>query len=186
MDLKLLLAIQYVCEKAYIAVPWDDIARIMGPTTTGSDILDHLATTRTQMVARGLDVPPPLSFPEKIKKANRKNPYHSKKSDDKDEAWDVDESDVESGDPIAKRTKMSTEVSSKRKVHDDTDDGEHMNAEVIISGQRRLNLEDDYTSHPKTDPIDKKDLVVPPTTTKEDVHEAVVHKPRVDKKEKGL
>ena len=38
----------------------------MGPATTGSDVLDHLATTRTQMVAKRLDVPP-LNFPGTMK-----------------------------------------------------------------------------------------------------------------------
>ena len=66
LDSKLLLAIQYVCKVANIAVPWDDIAHLMGPATTGSDVLDYLATTRTQMVAKGLDVPPPLNFRGKM------------------------------------------------------------------------------------------------------------------------
>ena len=177
VDLKLLLAIQYVCEKAYIAVPWDDVARVMGPASTGSDILDHLARTRTQMVARGLDVPPPLDFPGKIGKVNTNYPYDSRSSDDNDEARDVDDSDTECGEPSAKRAKIITKVSSKRKVHDDTDYGEHMNAEVIITGQRRLDLEDGCASRPKTNlrTLDKKGLVIPPTSTKKDVHEAVIH-----------
>ena len=176
LDLKLLLAIQYACEKAYIAVPWDDVARVMGPATTGSDILDYLATTRTQMVARRLDVPPPLNFPGKIEKINGHSPYYSNSSDDKDEAWDVDDSDIKCGEPIVKRVKTSTQGSSKRKVQDDTGDGEHMNPEVILTGQRWLNSEDNYASHPKTDPRTsyKEGLVVSPTPTKKDVHEAVV------------
>ena len=175
VDLKLLLAIQYVCEKAYIAVPWDDVARVMGPATTGSDILDYLASTRTQMVARGLDVPPPLNLPGKIEKVNRESPHNSNSSDDDDEARDVDDSDIKYGEPMAKRAKMSTKDSSKRKVHDDTDDGEHMNAEIIITGQRRLGSEDDYASKPKTDPraLYKKGLVVCPPPVRKDVHEAV-------------
>lgn len=187
LDLKLLLAIHYACGKAYIAVPWDDIAREMGPGTTGSDILDYLATTRTQMVARGLDVPPPPSPPSKIKEANRKILYWSNKSDDNDEAWDVDDSDTESGDPIAKRAKMSTKASSTRKVYDDTGDGEYVNAEVVITGQRRLDLADDYASHPKTDPrtLYQKRLIFPPTSTKKDVHEAVFHNGKVVDTVKG-
>ena len=176
-DLKLLLAIQYVCKIAKLAVPWDDIARVMGPAITGSEILQHLATTRTRMVAIGLDVPPPLDFPRKIEKFNENTSYYFYNFDDNDEAWDVDDSDIEYGEPIAKRGKMSTEGSSKRKVHDGTDGGDHMSAEVIITGQRRLNLEDDYASHSKTDPrtLYKKGLVVSPTPTKKNAHEAVVH-----------
>ena len=170
-DLKLLLAIQYACEKASIAVPWDEIARVMGRATTGSGILDHLAITRARMIARGLEVPPPF------KKVNRKTPYYSDGFGDNDEAWDVNDSDTESGDPIAKRAKMSTRVSSTRKVHDDTDEGGRMNAEVIIPGVRQIDLEHDYASHPKTDPRTsyKKGLVVSSISMKKDVHEAVVH-----------
>ena len=40
----------------------DDIAWDMRPAITSSDILQYLATTRTRMVARGLDVPPPLRY----------------------------------------------------------------------------------------------------------------------------
>ena len=152
VDLRLLLAIQYVCEKSYIAVPWDDVARVMGPATTGSGILDYLATTRTQMVARGLDVPPPLNFPGKIEKVNRNCPDYPNSSDDNDEAWDVDDSDIKYGEPMAKRAKMSTKGSSKRKGQHDTDD-------------------------PRT--LYKKGLVVSPTPVKKDVHEAVVHDRKV-------
>ena len=181
VDLKLLLAIQYVCEKAYIAVPWDDVARVMGPATTGSDILDYLATTRTQMVARGLDVPPTLNLPGKIEKVNRNSPCHSSSSDDDDEAWDVDDSNVKYRKPMARRAKMSTKGSSKGKVHDDTDDGEHMNAEIIITGQRQLDLKDGCASRPKTDPrtLYMKGLVVSPAPMKKDVHKAVVHSRKV-------
>ena len=140
LDLKLLLAIQYVCKIAKLAVPWDDIARVMGPAVTASKILQHLATIRSGMVAIGLDVPPPLDFPGKIEISDRKIPYYCYNFDDNDEAWDVDDSDIEYGEPIAERAKMSTEGSSKRKVHDGTDDGDHMNAEVIITGQRWLDV----------------------------------------------
>ena len=181
VDSKLLLAIQYACEKASIAVPWDDIAHVMGRATTGCGILDHLATTRTRMIARGLEVPPRLNFPSKIKKVNRKTPSYSNEFGDNDEAWDINDLDIESGDPIAKRAKMSTRVFSSRKVNGDTDEGGHMNAEVIIPGLRRVDLEHDYASHPKTDTrtLYKKGLVVSSASTKKDVHEAVVHNRKV-------
>ena len=152
VDLKLLLAIQYVCEKSYIAVPWDDVALVMGPATTGSGILDYLATTRTRMVARGLDVPPPLNFPGRTEKVNRNSPDYPNSSDDNDEAWVVDDSDIKYGEPMTKRAKMSTKGSIKRKVRNGTDD-------------------------PGT--LYKESLVISPTPVKKDVNEAVAHNRKV-------
>ena len=45
---------------AGLTVPWDEIGRVMGEEITGSAVIQHLAKTRSRMIARGLDVPPPL------------------------------------------------------------------------------------------------------------------------------
>ena len=45
---------------AGLTVPWDEIGRVMGEEITGSAVIQHLAKTRTRMISRGLDVPPPL------------------------------------------------------------------------------------------------------------------------------
>ena len=60
LDLKMLLGFQYVCNKANLTVPWDELGQIMGPNITGSAVIQHLAKTRARMLAKGLDVPPPL------------------------------------------------------------------------------------------------------------------------------
>ena len=60
MDQKLLLSFQYASNVAGLAVPWDEIGRVMGEGITGSAVIQHLAKTRTRMIARGLAVPPPL------------------------------------------------------------------------------------------------------------------------------
>ena len=56
----LLLAVQQACNVKNVAVPWDDIGRIMGPQITGGAVIQHLAKLRIRMVAQDLPVPPPL------------------------------------------------------------------------------------------------------------------------------
>ena len=60
MDKKLLLAMQYSCNFAGLAVPWNDIGIIMGTGITGGAVIQHLAKLRIRMVGQGLSVPPPL------------------------------------------------------------------------------------------------------------------------------
>ena len=60
LDYKLLLGMQYQCNVAGLAIPWDDIGVLMGPNITGSAVIQHLAKIRSRMVAKGLPVPPPL------------------------------------------------------------------------------------------------------------------------------
>lgn len=60
LDYKLLLGMQYECNVAGIVIPWENIGRLMGPHISGSAVIQHLAKTRSRMVAKGLSVPPPL------------------------------------------------------------------------------------------------------------------------------
>ena len=60
MDKKLLLAMQYQCNFAGLAVPWAEIGAIMGEGITGGAVIQHLAKLRLRMVAQNLSVPPPL------------------------------------------------------------------------------------------------------------------------------
>lgn len=60
MDKKLLLAMQYQCNFAGLAVPWTEIGAIMGEGITGGAVIQHLAKLRIRMVNQGLSVPPPL------------------------------------------------------------------------------------------------------------------------------
>ena len=60
MDKKLLLAIQYQCNRAGITIPWDGVGNLMGEKITGGAVIQHLAKLRVRMVAFNLSVPPPL------------------------------------------------------------------------------------------------------------------------------
>lgn len=67
-DQKLLLYVDYVCSQMGIAIPWDDIARIMEPRDlaqgekpmTGEAIKQHMAKLRDHRSKNNLDVPPKL------------------------------------------------------------------------------------------------------------------------------
>ena len=49
MDKKLLLSIQSECNAQGINIPWNNIAAIVGPTITGSAVIQHLAKLRIRM-----------------------------------------------------------------------------------------------------------------------------------------
>ncbi|KAI4171216.1 MAG: hypothetical protein LQ343_004422 [Gyalolechia ehrenbergii] len=61
MDKKLLLTLQWACNKKGVKVPWDMVGAEMGDTITDSAVVQHLAKLRTRMVSEGLPVPPPLT-----------------------------------------------------------------------------------------------------------------------------
>ena len=49
MDKKLLLSIQSECNAQGVNIPWNNIAAIVGPTITGSAVIQHLAKLRIRM-----------------------------------------------------------------------------------------------------------------------------------------
>ena len=49
MDKKLLLSIQSECNAQGVNIPWNSIAGIVGPTITGSAVIQHLAKLRIRM-----------------------------------------------------------------------------------------------------------------------------------------
>lgn len=135
MDKKLLLTMQYSCNLAGLAVPWNDIGSIMGTGISGGAVIQHLAKLRIRMVKKGLDVPPPLrrggggsristsasssskvkATPAKKGTATTKKPKKAKKkvdpgsdgSEDDNDTWVDDDSDEEYGEPPAKRAKSN-------------------------------------------------------------------------------
>ena len=61
MDKKLLLTIQWVCNRRKITIPWDLVGAEMGATISAGAVIQHLSKLRQKMVAEGLPVPPPLA-----------------------------------------------------------------------------------------------------------------------------
>jgi hypothetical protein len=61
VNYKLLLAVQYECNRNRVQIPWDAVAKHVEDWCTGGALIQHLAKLRGRMVARGADVPPPLT-----------------------------------------------------------------------------------------------------------------------------
>ena len=185
MDKKLLLAIQYACNTSGVAVPWDKVGVLMGPEISPGAVIQHLAKVRVRMVELGLSVPPPLrrggsgrstnatSTPKKLGVAKVAKTKSIKKktkpqSDDSDEQedWKNDDSDLDFGQPRAKRTKSNAKGSNGRTIkkedsHDeDASDG--TNEEFVATGAGFLALENDHGSPEtaKNTPSTKKSLIV--------------------------
>lgn len=52
--------LQYVCNDEGIRIPWDKVARGLGPDYSEGAIVQHLAKLRSRMAEMGIGVPPPL------------------------------------------------------------------------------------------------------------------------------
>lgn len=57
-DQLLLLAIEYICNKNSISIPWDEVAKIMTPHLSGEACKQHLTKMYLARVAHGFQVPP--------------------------------------------------------------------------------------------------------------------------------
>lgn len=71
MDRKLLLTLQWACNKKGVKLPWASVAREMGENITESAVIQHLAKLRQRMVNDNLPVPPPLTRGGRIAKAEK-------------------------------------------------------------------------------------------------------------------
>ncbi|KAL8712738.1 MAG: hypothetical protein Q9220_002946 [cf. Caloplaca sp. 1 TL-2023] len=61
MDKKLLLTLQWACNKRGVKIPWEMVAEEMGTTISAGAVIQHLAKFRSRMVDQGLEVPPALT-----------------------------------------------------------------------------------------------------------------------------
>lgn len=77
-DIRLLLAIQYGCNKLGVKIPWKEVAEAMGPKFTEGAIVQHLSKLRTKREEQDKPNPPPL------KRAG--NGYHKNDTNGKKEA----------------------------------------------------------------------------------------------------
>ncbi|KAJ5618126.1 hypothetical protein N7537_003240 [Penicillium hordei] len=59
-DIRLLLAIQYACNKLGFKIPWKDVAEAMGTKFTEGAIVQHLSKLRTKREEQDKPNPPPL------------------------------------------------------------------------------------------------------------------------------
>ncbi len=113
MDKKLLLAVQWACNRKSIKIPWDMVGKEMGETITESAVIQHLAKLRQRMVDEDLPVPPPLTRGGRTEKTTVKKPAANR---------------------VSKRVSKKKEVSRREEDEEDSDsDGEYDSEEEIVA-----------------------------------------------------
>lgn len=60
IDIQLLLAVQYACNKTGTKIPWKETAEVLGPKFTEGAIVQHLSKLRTKRDELNKPCPPPL------------------------------------------------------------------------------------------------------------------------------
>ncbi|KAI4285162.1 MAG: hypothetical protein L6R35_004720 [Caloplaca aegaea] len=125
MDKKLLLTIQWACNKKGVKIPWEMVGQEMGDTITESAVVQHMAKLRQRMVNENLPVPPPLTRGGRnerstvhrptasriTKRAPKKNVAKIAKHDNEDSSSDGDgayKSDDEGAGNAGKKGKKKT------------------------------------------------------------------------------
>lgn len=99
-DIRLLLAIQYACNKLGFKIPWKDVAEAMGTKFTEGAIVQHLSKLRTKREEQDKPNPPPL------KRAG--NGYHKNDTNGKKEAMPFAKDDAAPSTRNGKRRNCNT------------------------------------------------------------------------------
>ncbi|KAJ5374321.1 hypothetical protein N7517_006327 [Penicillium concentricum] len=102
-DIRLLLAIQYACNKLGVKIPWKDVAEAMGEKFTEGAIVQHLSKLRAKRDEQDKPNPPPL------KRAG--NGYHKSDTSNKKDAL-----------PSPKEESGPNTRSTKKRRRDPSDD----------------------------------------------------------------
>lgn len=169
LDTLLLLTVQSACNLTGVKVPWQKVAKLMGPKFTEGAIVQHLSKLRIRREAAGQRVPPPLrrsvtaaaaaSGGKGGLKSGRKNTRKRKgRSDalDEDSSDGLDAQEEDDSDPEyiqnkkkhkARRSSFSTSKKTKLGLKDDDDEDDDDDA-LMCSGapflqHTRPNLESD-------------------------------------------
>ncbi|KAJ5791896.1 uncharacterized protein N7518_008907 [Penicillium psychrosexuale] len=72
-DIRLLLAIQYACNKLSVKIPWKEVAEVLGEKFTEGAIVQHLSKLRAKREEQDKPNPPPLKRAASCYNKNDKN-----------------------------------------------------------------------------------------------------------------
>ncbi|KAL8714041.1 MAG: hypothetical protein Q9225_006661 [Loekoesia sp. 1 TL-2023] len=138
MDKKLLLTIQWACNKKGVKIPWEMVGYEMGETITESAVVQHLAKLRQRMVSDNLPVPPALTrggrnnqTEEKkgpAQRVTKRTVNKNKSAQDIDEESDADEtygSEVENN-AARKHGKGKKKAMSKSRIKKESSSPNHI------------------------------------------------------------
>lgn len=146
-DIRLLLAIQYACNKLGVKIPWREVAETMGPKFTEGAIVQHLSKLRTKRDEQDKPNPPPL------KRAG--NGYHKNDTNGKKEAL-----------PSPKDDPAPSTRNGRRRRHNPSDEDSEDSVYTLKKKQFKKNKKDKVFVAPKlrtkredTDSDDSQKLV---------------------------
>ena len=150
-DRCILIAIQSVCSKQNIPIPWDDIGSVLEDKPTGSAITQHLVKLRAFLKSKDIVLPPsprrggmPRSTP---KKSSLTSPFKITKSGKKRVKTpggesSEDTSDGEYGKPRVKRPKSSrTSKKTSNEVAEEEEDDDNNNKDNIDNEASEIKAE---------------------------------------------
>ncbi|KAL8895715.1 MAG: hypothetical protein Q9207_008048 [Kuettlingeria erythrocarpa] len=113
MDKKLLLAVQWACNRKSVKIPWEMVGKEMGEKITESAVIQHLAKLRQRMVNDGLPVPPALTRGGRTDKSAVQKP---------------------AGNRVSKRVSKKKGPARREEEEEDSDsDGEYDSEEEIVA-----------------------------------------------------
>lgn len=146
-DIRLLLAIQYACNKVTVKIPWKEVAETMGTKFTEGAIVQHLSKLRTKREEQDKPNPPPL------KRAG--NGYHKNDTNSKKEAL-----------PAAKDDAAPSTRNGRRRRRNPSDEDSEDSVYTLKKKQFKKNKKDKVFVAPKlrtkredTDSDDSQKLV---------------------------
>ena len=146
-DIRLLLAIQYACNKVTVKIPWKEVAETMGTKFTEGAIVQHLSKLRTKREEQDKPNPPPL------KRAG--NGYHKNDTNGKKEAL-----------PAAKDDAAPSTRNGRRRRRNPSDEDSEDSVYTLKKKQFKKNKKDKVFVAPKlrtkreeTDSDDSQKLV---------------------------
>ena len=161
LDQSLLLAVQFVCSREGIAIPWDGVGAVLDSRITGGAIVQHLAKLRLRLQDTDAPVPPALrrtggaqrgipprtdqAKPGKSAPASR-SVNKRKKIDDDSEGEMDDDPDGEYGKPPPKRINKLGKKAKKVKVEMEEDDDDD---EMIVETSGLGDDDDDELAGPE-------------------------------------
>ncbi|OQE38917.1 hypothetical protein PENCOP_c007G06341 [Penicillium coprophilum] len=147
-DIRLLLAIQYACNKLGVKIPWKDVAEAMGEKFTEGAIVQHLSKLRAKRDEQDKPNPPPLK--------RAANGYHKSDTNNKKETL-----------PSPKEETAPNTRNAKRRRRDQSDEESEESVYTLKKKQFAKNKKKDkvfvapklHTKREDTDSNDSQKLV---------------------------
>ena len=155
LDQRALLAVQHVCNREGVKVPWSEVAAHLGDTVTEGALVQHLAKLRNKLEKDGVPVTPPLKRGGKNASANSKTVTDKgavgKRTSSKLSKKDEDEDEVDYNSDGAANTKKKENAQRKKKGTDSDFDDEPLGKKKTTAQPNK-----EVTSDSDSEPLAKR------------------------------